>query len=97
MDNKELPPLDVNGKPLKNSPPDAPKSRDKVAISSWNRIPRQRSSRRHGGSDKKDMALPSDGQTRPEEDASTAQTNQPDQAGQAGQEGPADHADRNKQ
>ena len=98
MDNKELPPLDVNGKPLKNSPPDAPKSRDKGG--DFVLEPDTEATEAPGDTaeaDKKDMALPSDGQTRPEEDASTAQTNQPDQAGQAGQEGPADHADRNKQ
>lgn len=98
MDNKELPPLDVNGKPLKNSPPDAPKSRDKGG--DFVLEPDTEATEAPGDTaeaDKKDTALPSDGQTRPEEDASTAQTNQPDQAGQTGQEGPADHADRNKQ
>ena len=98
MDNKELPPLDVNGKPLKSPRSGASKSRDKGG--DFVLEPDTGATEASGDTaeaDKKNAALPPDGLARPEEDVSAAQTNQPDQAGQAGQEGPADHADRNKQ
>ena len=97
MDNKELPPLDVNGKPLKSPRSGASKSRDKGG--DFVLEPDTGATEASGDTaeaGKKDTALPSDGQTRPEEDASAVQTDQPDQTGHAGQEGPADHADRNK-
>lgn len=99
MENKELPPLDINGKPLKSSRPDGPQNRDKGG--DFVLEPDDAGQETSGDAAAADAmgqtppAVPETDPSRPEA-AATPTPEQADHAGQADLKDPADHAEQNK-
>ena len=99
MENKELPPLDINGKPLKSSRPGGPQNRDKGG--DFVLEPDDAGQETSGDAAAADAmgqtppATPETDPSRPEP-ATTPTPEQADHAGQADLKDPADHAEQDK-
>ena len=99
MENKELPPLDINGKPLKSSRPGGPQNRDKGG--DFVLEPDDAGQETSGDAATADAmgqtppATPETDPSRPEP-ATTPTPEQADHAGQADLKDPADHAEQDK-
>ena len=99
MENKELPPLDINGKPLKSSRPGGPQNRDKGG--DFVLEPDDAGQETSGDAAAADAmgqtppATPETDPSRPEP-ATTPTPEQADHAGQADLKDPSDHAEQDK-